>query len=71
VLVQYQGVLGSLQARVNSIKASLPGVITATAWALTILFVWLGITQIGLLTQGLERLQTERTLSISSETQED
>ena len=32
-----------------------------TAWLFTIIFIWLGIAQLGLLTQGLERVDWPRS----------
>ena len=56
VLEQYQDVITTAQDKVNSFRANLATIITVTAWIFTIIFVWLGIAQIGLLTQGLERV---------------
>jgi methyl-accepting chemotaxis protein len=56
VLEQYQTVITTAQERMNALRENLTTIITISAWIFTIIFVWLGIAQIGLLTQGLERV---------------
>jgi hypothetical protein len=56
VLDKYQKVIATAQERVESIRSNLDTIITVTAWIFTIIFIWLGIAQLGLLTQGLERV---------------
>jgi methyl-accepting chemotaxis protein len=56
VLEQYQEVITTAQEKVDSIRINLSTIITVTAWIFTIIFIWLGIAQLGLLTQGLERV---------------
>lgn len=56
VLGQYQDVIGTLQEKIDSFRSNLFTIITVTAWVFTIIFIWLGIAQLGLLTQGLERV---------------
>ena len=56
VLEKYQEVITTAQERVDSISTNLNTIITVTAWIFTIIFIWLGIAQLGLLTQGLERV---------------
>ncbi len=56
VLDQYQDVISEVQTKLGTFRDSLQTGITVTAWIFTIIFVWLGIAQIGLLTQGLERV---------------
>lgn len=53
---QYQEVISKLQEKLNSFQENLELGITITAWIFTIIFIWLGIAQVGLLTQGLERI---------------
>lgn len=59
VLSRVRDVITTLQGQMNSIRSGLPGGLNAAVWFLTVFFIWLGITQIGLLTQGLERLRPE------------
>jgi len=59
VLSRVRVVIATLQGQVNNIRSGLPGGLNAAVWFLTVFFIWLGITQIGLLTQGLERLRPE------------
>ena len=54
VVVQYQGVLKDLQGQLKLIRAGLPTWLTYARWGLWALLIWLGIAQLGLLTQGWE-----------------
>jgi methyl-accepting chemotaxis protein len=56
VLEQYQKVITTAQERMNSLQENLTTIINVSAWIFTIIFIWLGIAQLGLLTQGLERV---------------
>jgi len=56
VIDQYMDVITTAQEKVVSIRSNLSTIITVTAWLFTIIFIWLGIAQLGLLTQGLERV---------------
>ena len=56
VIEQYQEVIATAQDKIDSIQINLGMIITVTAWIFTIIFIWLGIAQLGLLTQGLERV---------------
>jgi prefoldin subunit 5 len=56
VIGQYQGVITTLQDRVEAFRINLATIINVSAWLFTIIFIWLGIAQLGLLTQGLERV---------------
>jgi len=57
VVGQYQKVISTLQEKTNSLRTNLSTIITVTAWVFTIIFIWLGFAQLGLLTQGLERVK--------------
>lgn len=57
VLDQYQNVISTIQEKVDAFRANLYTIISVTVWLFTIIFIWLGIAQIGLLTQGLERVK--------------
>ena len=56
VLEDYQQIVGDLQGTVSYARESLPGWLRATRWGLTLTLIWLGIAQLGLITQGWERL---------------
>jgi peptidoglycan hydrolase CwlO-like protein len=56
VIERYQEVITTAQDKVDSIRINLGMIITVTAWIFTIIFIWLGIAQLGLLTQGIERV---------------
>jgi prefoldin subunit 5 len=57
VLDQYQNVIATIQDKVDAFRANMYTIISVTVWLFTIIFIWLGIAQIGLLTQGLERVK--------------
>lgn len=59
VLSQYQAVLSTLQKQVDATLASLPQLLNGLAWGVTIILVWLGLTQVGLLYQGFEMVGGE------------
>ena len=59
VLSQYQAVLGTLQKQVDATLVNLPGLLNGLAWGVTIILVWLGLTQVGLLYQGFEMVGAE------------
>lgn len=54
---QYQGVVSTLHQQVTALRANLPGWINLASWFLTIGLVWLALTQLGLLAQGLEMVR--------------
>ena len=56
VLQNYQTIVNDLQGTLSSVRASLPGWLRALRWGFTLGLVWLGIAQIGLMTQGWELL---------------
>ena len=56
VFDQYQEVISGVQVKLDIFRDNLQIVITVSAWIFTIIFIWLGIAQVGLLTQGLERI---------------
>jgi methyl-accepting chemotaxis protein len=60
VLGKYQEVISTLQEKMDLFRSKLFTIITVTAWVFTIIFIWLGIAQLGLLTQGLERVDWPR-----------
>jgi hypothetical protein len=59
VLSQYQMVLGTLQKQVDATLVNLPQLLNGMAWGVTIILVWLGLTQVGLLYQGFEMVGAE------------
>lgn len=56
VLEDYQVIIGDLQGTVSYVRESLSGWLRAIRWGLTLTLIWLGVAQIGLITQGWERL---------------
>ncbi len=57
VIEQYQSVVSRLQEQVNFARESLPRWVNVLSLFAVLFFIWLAITQIGLLTQGLERMK--------------
>lgn len=53
VIEQYQEIIADIQSGIERWQSLLPDLINKGAWLLTFILVWLGITQIGLLVQGL------------------
>jgi len=68
VVDQYQEVISTLQEKLDTFRENLQMGITVTAWIFTIIFVWLGIAQVGLLTQGLERVNRKSGETTVNET---
>lgn len=56
VVDQYQLVVADLRAEVAALQAAAPGWILAARLGLSLLLIWLGLAQLGLLTQGWELL---------------
>ena len=58
---QYKTVTTKLKTRVEATQLAAPDLITTFAWILTILLVWLLISQLGLCVQGFDLLQGRRS----------
>ena len=56
VVSQYQTVIADLQERTSRTRASLPGMLDGASWFLSLLFAWLGVAQLGVITEGLRML---------------
>jgi len=54
VISRYQEVVISLQADLLRLHTGLPGWLRLARWGISLVLVWLGIAQLGLLVQGLE-----------------
>lgn len=61
VIGQYQEVISTLQEKLDIFRSNLSTIINVTALVFTVIFIWLGIAQLGLLTQGLERVDWPRS----------
>jgi methyl-accepting chemotaxis protein len=66
VIVQYQEIVSEAQETVSSARQSLPGWLRVTRWGLSLILIWLGIAQIGLVAQGWELIERSRTTPVSS-----
>jgi methyl-accepting chemotaxis protein len=60
VIAKYQGIVGELRGEVASVRRDLPGWLSAIRLGISLMLIWLGIAQIGLLTQGWELIQRSR-----------
>lgn len=56
VITEYEDVVNTLHQKVKTSQSSLPNALDRTAWFISLALGWLGLTQIGLLFQGLELL---------------
>jgi len=54
VINEYQTLVSGIQTRVETLQTNLPGQLRLATLAAVFFFIWLGLAQIGLLTQGLE-----------------
>ena len=60
VLTQYEDIVADLHEQVSRVRGSLPTWLGWLRLGGTIALVWLGITQIGLISQGLVKRRTDR-----------
>ncbi len=58
VIDRYQTTIQALSRRMKAIEARLESWFNILAWSLTVLLVWIGLTQVGLILQGSALLQT-------------
>jgi methyl-accepting chemotaxis protein len=56
VIGQYQQVVATLEGQIGLTKTSLPNLVNIMAWVFTVVLVWLGLTQVGLMMQGFEMI---------------
>jgi methyl-accepting chemotaxis protein len=63
VIEQYQQVIGDLQARLAQARDNLPSWLSAVRLGVWLVLAWLGIAQLGLLTQGWELISRSRAHS--------
>jgi methyl-accepting chemotaxis protein len=60
VITKYQGIVGDLRGEIAEVRRELPGWLSAIRLGVSLVLLWLGIAQIGLLTQGWELIQRSR-----------
>jgi len=60
VLQDYQGIVSDLQETLSRVGDSLPGWLRTLRWSLTLVLIWLGVAQLGLITQGWELIGRRR-----------
>jgi len=56
VVSEYQVIVEQMQTGVNNTREILPGRITTWAWILSIVLIWVAISQVVLFAQGLEKI---------------
>ncbi len=61
IIQQYRIVVRGLAARTRIIESNLPRWINTFAWSATIALIWISLTQVGLILQGLALIRTDRT----------
>jgi methyl-accepting chemotaxis protein len=66
VIAQYQQIVNGVQGTVSSARQSLPDWLRMVRWGLSLMLIWLGIAQIGLVTQGWEMIERSRTTPAAS-----
>ncbi len=59
VMTKYQTIVGRMITQLTFVQKSLPITLTLVWLAMTMVFVWMACAQLGLYTQGLERLHRE------------
>lgn len=64
VLEDYQEIVSNLQETLSSVGESLPGWLRTLRWTLTLVLVWLGVAQLGLITQGWDLLRRRRPSTV-------
>jgi methyl-accepting chemotaxis protein len=60
VIAKYQGIVGELRGQLAEVRHALPSWLSAIRVGVSLVLLWLGIAQIGLLTQGWELIQRSR-----------
>jgi methyl-accepting chemotaxis protein len=60
VIAKYQGIVGELRGQLAEVRYALPSWLSAIRVGVSLVLLWLGIAQIGLLTQGWELIQRSR-----------
>jgi methyl-accepting chemotaxis protein len=60
VITKYQGIVGDLRGELVEVRRDLPGWLRAVQVGVSLVLIWLGIAQIGLLTQGWELILRSR-----------
>lgn len=71
VLDQYRGIVQDLQGMLSSARRSLPVWLTRVQVAASLVLIWLGIAQLGLITQGWELIGRSRLRTIETSSAEE
>lgn len=67
IIEEYQEVIAVAQGKLETVQNNVATITLVTAWIFTLIFIWLGVAQFGLLTQGLERIDRQIGQDHSSE----
>jgi methyl-accepting chemotaxis protein len=67
VIVQYQTVVKDMQGQLTLIRTGMPTWLMYARYGLWALLIWLGIAQLGLLTQGWELMHRQRAVKTTNE----
>ena len=60
VIEQYQAIVADLQEQMGLLRLSVPRWLRTARWSLSLVLIWLGVAQLGLLTQGWELVGRSR-----------
>lgn len=71
VIISYQNVVSDLQQRIDRLSTIAPRWINNLAWFTTFLLVLIAIAQLGLLVQGLQLVERQRSPAVDEETRGD
>jgi hypothetical protein len=69
VISQYQTVTSTLTGQLESAQQNIGNVINGLAWVITILLIWLALTQVGLFAQGWEMVTSRREVEVVEESE--
>ena len=69
VITQYQGVISTLHQQITTLRSNLPTWMNMATWFITVGLVWLALTQLGLLAQGLEMIARREETIVVTETE--
>jgi methyl-accepting chemotaxis protein len=70
VITKYQGIVVDLRREIVEVRRDLPGWLSAIRVGVSLVLIWLGIAQIGLLTQGWELILRSRAAVASEQIDE-
>ncbi len=60
IIQEYQAIVAEMQGLVSTVRQGLPDWLSWARWGVSLILIWLGIAQLGLITQGWELLARSR-----------